>query len=114
MSAESDTCSGRPSTNRNKEVIEDCHLTLRKIVKVGISRESVHSILTEERFVHVKSVGQIHSQAADRATEGVPCGNRPKHAVIIGDETGVYDYDPESKFRSSQWKHPESPRPKNA
>ena len=57
MSVESEACSGRPSTNRNKEVIdkvcqivmEDCQLTLKKIVEeMGISRGSVHSILTED------------------------------------------------------------------
>ena len=34
--------------------------------------------------------------------------------IITGDETRVYGYDPETKFQSSQWKHPESPRPKKA
>jgi hypothetical protein len=34
--------------------------------------------------------------------------------VIIGDETWVYGYDPESKQQSSQWKSPNSPRPKKA
>ena len=34
--------------------------------------------------------------------------------IITGDETWVYGYDPETKFQSSQWKHPESPRPKKA
>ena len=60
MSVESEACSDRPSTNRNKEVIEevcqivmkDRHLTLRKIVgEVGISRKSVYSILTEDLYM---------------------------------------------------------------
>ena len=34
--------------------------------------------------------------------------------IITGDEIWVYGYDPESKFQSLQWKHPESPRPKKA
>ena len=34
--------------------------------------------------------------------------------VITGDETWVYAYDSETKTQSSQWKSPESPRPKNA
>ena len=34
--------------------------------------------------------------------------------IITGDETWVYGYDPETKFQSSQWKYPESPRPKKA
>jgi len=36
------------------------------------------------------------------------------NTVITGDETWVYGYDPETKFQSSQWKHPTSPRPKKA
>ncbi|KAJ4427937.1 hypothetical protein ANN_23947 [Periplaneta americana] len=36
------------------------------------------------------------------------------NTVITGDESWVYGYDPETKRQSSQWKHPESPRPKKA
>jgi histone-lysine N-methyltransferase SETMAR len=32
--------------------------------------------------------------------------------VITGDESWVYGYDPETKQQSSQWKSPNSPRPK--
>ena len=32
--------------------------------------------------------------------------------IITGDETRVYGYDPENKLQSSQWKSPNSPRPK--
>jgi len=34
--------------------------------------------------------------------------------VITGDETWVYQYDPETKRQSSQWKTANSPRPKNS
>jgi len=34
--------------------------------------------------------------------------------VITNDESWVYDYDPETKQESSQWKSPISPRPKKA
>ena len=34
--------------------------------------------------------------------------------VITGDETWVYGYDPETRFRSSQWKSPSSPCAKKA
>jgi len=30
----------------------------------------------------------------------------------MGDETSVYDYDPEIRIHSSQWKSPSSPRAK--
>ena len=32
--------------------------------------------------------------------------------TVIGDESWVYGYDPETKQQSSQWKGPTSPRPK--
>jgi histone-lysine N-methyltransferase SETMAR len=35
-------------------------------------------------------------------------------SVITGDETWVYFYDPETKQQSSQWKSPNSRRPKKA
>ncbi|KAJ4442248.1 hypothetical protein ANN_12114 [Periplaneta americana] len=34
------------------------------------------------------------------------------NTVITGDESWVYGYGPETKRQSSQWKHPESPRPR--
>jgi hypothetical protein len=34
--------------------------------------------------------------------------------VITGDESWVYGYDPKTKQQSSQWKSPNSPRPKKA
>ena len=58
MSVESEERSGRQSTSRNEEVIEkvpqivmeNCGLTLREIVEVGISRGSVYFILTDVAF----------------------------------------------------------------
>jgi hypothetical protein len=35
-------------------------------------------------------------------------------SVITGDESWIYGYDPETKQQSSQWKSPNSPRPKKA
>jgi len=34
--------------------------------------------------------------------------------VITGDETRVYQYDPETKRQIAQWKTANSPRPKNS
>ena len=36
------------------------------------------------------------------------------NTIITNNETWVYDYNPEAKFQSSQWKHPESSWPKTA
>ena len=35
-------------------------------------------------------------------------------ALVTGDESWIYCYDPETKRQSSQWKHTGSPRPKKA
>jgi hypothetical protein len=35
-------------------------------------------------------------------------------SIMTGDETWVYDYDPETKQQSSQWMSPISPRPEKA
>ena len=34
--------------------------------------------------------------------------------VITGDESWIFEYDPEPKRQSRQWKSPVSPRPKKA
>ena len=84
---ESDPSSGRPSTSRKEEVIdqvrekvlEDCRLTVQEIVaEVGISTGSVHSILTEDlnlRRVSAKFVPKLLG-----ATEGTSEGNFWGHA----------------------------------
>jgi len=43
-------------------------------------------------------------------------GNNPQilSKVVTGDETWCYSYDPETKQASSQWKTPNSPKPKKA
>jgi len=43
-------------------------------------------------------------------------GNNPQilSKVVTGDETWCYGYDPETKQASSQWKTPNSPKPKQA
>jgi hypothetical protein len=45
------------------------------------------------------------------------CSNRHHvflETVVIGDESWMYEYDPETKVQSSQWKDPTFPKPKKA
>ena len=42
------------------------------------------------RFIHVESVSQIHSQAADGTTEGALCGNCPGHAGLCKQQHRIY------------------------
>ena len=133
-SVESDPRSGRPSTSRNEEamdqvrekVLEDRRLTVREIAaEMGISTGSVHSILTEDlnlRRVSAKFVPKLLTEQQKELRKEISedmldvANHDPEFikTIITGDETWVYGYDPETKFQSSQWKHPESPRPKKA
>ena len=72
-----------------------------------ISARFVPRLLSDDQKVFRISVcREIKQQARDD----------PKFisSIITGDETWVYDYDPETKQQLSQWKSPNSPRPKKA
>ncbi|PNF26463.1 hypothetical protein B7P43_G15372 [Cryptotermes secundus] len=134
MPADSEQRSGRPSTSRNADVIEkvrtlimeDRRLAFREVAdEVGISRGSANTILTEDlgmRRVAAKFVPKLLSPEQQQlrlevAQDMLECANRDPEflkTVIIGDESWVYGYDPETKVQASQWKHPTSPRPKRA
>ena len=107
-------------------VMKDCRLTLREIVKeVGISRGSVHCILTEDwcmqrvlaKFIPNLLMEEWKELHVEMAKDMLNCANNDLEftkTIITGDEISVYYYDPESKFQSSQWKHPQSPWSKQA
>jgi len=133
-SVESEARSGRPSTSRNEIVIDqvrtllmqDRRITIRELAdEAGVSIGSVHSIVTEDlglRRISAKFVPklltieqkQLRLEIAQDMLETVNSDPNFFNTVITGDETWVYGYDPETKFQSSQWKHPTSPRPKKA
>ena len=109
-----------------ENVLEDRRLPVQEIVaEVGISTGSVHSILTEDlnlRRVSVKFVPKLLTEQQKELRKEISkdmldlANHDPEFikTIITGDETWVYVYDPETKFQSSQWKHPVSPRPKKA
>lgn len=133
-SVNSEPRSGRPSTSRNDEVIdqvrvlvmEDRRITVRELAtEVGISIGSVHSILTEHlamrrvaaKFVPKNLTDEQKELRLEVAQDMLECiQNDPNFlkTVITCDESWVYGYDPETKAQSSQWKHATSPRPKKA
>ena len=133
-SVESDPRAERSFTSRKEEVrdqvrekvLDDLRLTVQEIVaEVGINTGSVHSILTEDlnlRRVSAKFVPKLlteqQKELRKEISEDMPdlAIHDPEFnkAIITGDETWVYGYDPETKFQSSQWKHPESPRQKKS
>ncbi|KAJ4450406.1 hypothetical protein ANN_01830 [Periplaneta americana] len=133
-SAESEQRCGRPQTARSAAVVErvrnfvmaDRRLTVREIAEeVGVSKDSAHAIFRDDlnmNRVAAKFVPKLLSPEQkdlrrDVAQDLLDTANTDPgflNTVITGDESWVYGYDPETKRQSSQWKHPESPRPKKA
>ena len=133
-SVESDWLSGRPSTIRTPEnfesvraaINENRRLTVRELEEdLGIPLTIVSQILTEalgKKRVAAKLFPQLQSRELKEFRAAVAqdllktTNNDPDFLkkVITGDESWVYGYDPETKAQSSQWKSPESPRPKKA
>jgi len=118
--------SGQPATSRTEENIAKIHqilrenrrLTVRIIAKqVNINRETVRKILTEDldmRKVCAKMVPKelTEEQKQRRVTICQDLLERQDDIlghVITGDETWIYQYDPETKRQSVQWKTANSP-----
>jgi hypothetical protein len=72
-----------------------------------VSAKFVPRILTSEQKEQRLS---ISLELRDRVTSDPNFFQK----FITGDESWVYGYDPETKVQSSQWKTPNSPRPKKA
>jgi len=134
MSLEDKPRPGRPSTSRNNEnvqkireiVREDRRRTIENIsLMSGVSWSSVQRILTEDlgmTRVAAKFMPRILTE--DHKEQRVEACRQMKNQIeldpnflskiITGDESWCYGYDPETKQQSSQWKTPQSPRPKKA
>ena len=113
---------GRPSTSRNDNVInevrnlvmQDRRITVRELAgEVEVSIGSVHTILTADlglRRVSAKFVPnllameqkQLRLEIAQDMLECVESDSNSLNTVIIGDESWIYGYDPETKAQSSQ------------
>lgn len=125
---------GRPSTSHTldnvakvKAVLDsDRRLSVRLIAdKVELSKSIVHEIITTElrmRKVCAKLVPKVLTVEQKESRVSISrelldrSSIRPDflQQVITGDETWVFEYDPESKRQSSEWHTTESPRPKKA
>jgi hypothetical protein len=115
--------SGRPSTSRSDEnvvkvktlVRNDGRVTVVQIAaEVGLSVVSVHAILKEDlglRRVCGKFVSRLLSddQMECRKTTAGELFEQPTQGpsflgkVVTGDESWVFEYDPETKMQSSEW-----------
>ena len=131
---ENDPKSGRPSTTKADENImrvkqlmrSDRRLTIWMIAdELSLNRESVWTILLHALMmwkVCAKLVPKIlwEDQRQRRVNlckdvlKKIRDGPDILYQVIPGNETWVFQYDPETKRQSMQWKITESPRPKKA
>jgi len=84
------------------QTILTCDLNMHRVAAKFVPR-----LLTPEQKEHHVAICQ---ELRHRAVDDPSFISR----VITGDETWVYEYDPEAKQQSSQWKSPGSPRPKKA
>ena len=123
---------GRPSTsttNENTEevkeiVVENRRITVREVAEDDrISVGSCHAIFSDIlglKRVAAKFVPKLLN--FDQKTLRITISQEMLNAVsddidllksvITGDESWIYGYEVETKARSSQWKHTETPRPK--
>ncbi|GFX82949.1 protein GVQW3 [Trichonephila clavipes] len=126
--------SGRPTTARTEENVDrvrevlrtDHPLSIQQIANtLHISTFAVHGIVTEDlqmRKVCAKLVPKVLTQDQNglrvlRCQELLDLiQNEPDflNSVVTGDESWMFEYDPESKSQSCEWHTKSSPRPKKA
>ena len=129
---EDDSMSGRPSSSRIEVNVErvkqivrgDHRLNVRMIAsQLDMKKDNVWKITTEDlgmRKVCAKMVPRLlNDDQKERRMQMCQdifkqLQNEPDllRRVIIGDETWIFEYNPEAKRQSSQWKSPTSQRPK--
>ena len=69
-----------------------------------VSAKFVLRLLSEEQK-------QVRLDIAQNLLQTTDDNHEYLNTVITGDENWVYEYDPETKAQSSQWKYPSSARP---
>ena len=131
---EDDSRSGRPSTSRTDDNVErvkqvvraDRRMTVRMIAsELGINRDTVWKIITEDlgmRKICAKMVPKLLNndqkqrrvEVCEDILQRVETEPDLLERVITGDESWIFEFDPETKRQSLQWKCPGSPRPKKA
>jgi histone-lysine N-methyltransferase SETMAR len=130
-SVDDDERSGRPSTSTTlkniakvrEAILADRWQTIRDVCEIGLSYGTVQRILADNLNIRRISARFVPLLLSDdqKALRVSVCRELKQQArdnpnfissIITGDETWVYIYDPETKQQSSQWKLPNSPRPK--
>jgi len=131
-SIDDDAHAGRLSTSRVENIQRvydlvkaDRGITTRMIAeRLGISNGSVQTISKEDLNMRKPCAKIVPKVLTDKQKQGrVDCCNdwiesaqdpHFRERVITGDEAWIYEYDPETKRQSEEWKHPGSPRTKKA
>ena len=87
-------------------------------IELNLNHTTVHQILTEELTMK-KIVWEVCTQKPDNRTdvclhllERIQSDRNFLKNVITGDETWIFEYDPETKRQSKEWHTSASPRPK--
>jgi len=117
--------SGWPATSRTEEKIakvrqivrKNRQLTVRSITEqVNIDRETVRKILTEDLDMRKVCAKMVPKELTEEQKQRrVICQDLLERQddilghAITGDETWVYQYDPEMKWQIAQWKTANSP-----
>jgi len=125
-----DPRSEQPKMQRTDENVDRIRTLLRSDRRLGVrviaeelnmNRETVRQIIKEDvgmRKISAKMVPRIltHGQKQRRLhiSSDLLRNADMFYRVITGDETRCFQYDPETKRQSLQWKTQNSPRPKKA
>lgn len=132
MSVEDQLRCGRPSTSRTDQnlekvcqaVLADRHCTIDEISEIrGVSWSSCQRILTEHSMMKQAAANftlcllteehkNNHVTVCHDLQEELENDPQFLTEIVTGDESWCHGYEPESKQQSSQWKSPNSPRPK--
>jgi hypothetical protein len=82
-----------------------CQILGENMNRHHIAKKLVPRLLTnDQKLQHIKLCLELQEKANEDPS--FIC------RVIMGDESWIYRYDPETKQQSSQWKNPQSPRAK--
>ena len=132
-SVEDEQRSGRPRTSRSEDIIiavqkaveQDRRVTIDVIAEeVGISHGSVHAILTENLELSKLSARWVpHMLRPEHKAQRIECATNLLNRldtdredfyarIVTGDETWIFQYDPESKIQSKEWLPRGTPGPK--
>jgi hypothetical protein len=105
---------------------QDWRVALRLMAEeLGISKDTVHTIVREDlgkrkicsQFGPHKLTDEQKANRMETSGDFITmCDQDPSflRTIVTGDETWCYQFDPESKRQSMEWRSPSSPRPKKS